>query len=111
MTIGLSYKHTKDLWKLVHWKWSTYPGKQYEEARCTLLKKLQGMGCIVDEYSDRIYTTKLNYEIELEDEIWGRLYSMYVCGQINVKGTYADCKHFEVTRYTIENQINDARSR
>lgn len=110
ITVNLSYKHVRDLWKLVHWKWSTYPGKKYEETRHILLKKLQEMGCIVDQYSDRIYTNKLDYGIELEDEIWERLYSMYVCGQTNIKGSYEDCKHFEVTRYTIENQINDAKS-
>ena len=110
ITVSLSYKDVRDLWKLVHWKWSTYPGKQYEEARRILLKKLQEMGCIADQYSDRIYTTKLDYSIELENELWKRLYLMYVCGQTNIKGTYEDRAHFEVTRYTIENQLNDAQS-
>ena len=110
ISVNLSYKHVRDLWKLVHWKWSTYPGKEYELARGILLKKLQALGCIVDEYSDRIYTTKLDYSIELENETWKRLYMMYVCGKSNIKGTHEDRQHFEVTRYTIENQIENVKS-
>ena len=110
MKVSLSDKHVKDLWKLTTIGREGISHNEYEEAYKDLAYKLRSLGCLPGLTYRDIYAPALNYEIELDDEIWERIYFLYFRGHNSVKGTWDDRKHFEVTRYTIENQINDAKS-